>query len=124
VEAFGAAKRSALRARAIEPALAEARPALAYVAMYHDWDWDGAEREFQDAIRLNPGYATAYENLGDVYAMLAADAYGQAQRLEPRSTSLPRKLELVRQLAGPQAGRAAASAASGTAKTDLPAKKR
>jgi tetratricopeptide (TPR) repeat protein len=87
-------------------------------------DYGKARAELEESIRLNPGYATAYENLGDVYAMLAADAYGQAQRLEPRSTSLPRKLELVRQLAGPQAGRAAASAASGTAKTDLPAKKR
>ena len=70
VEAFGDAKRSALRARAIEPALAEARPALAYVAMYHDWDWDAAEREFQDAIRLNPGYATAHQWYGNFQSVL------------------------------------------------------
>jgi serine/threonine-protein kinase len=70
VEAFGAAKRSALRARAIEPALAEARPALAYVAMYHDWDWEAAEREFQDAIRLNPGYATAHQWYGNFQSVL------------------------------------------------------
>ena len=57
-----------------------------------------------------PSYATAHENLGDVHAMLAADAYGRAQRLEAGNTGLPRKLELVRQLAGPQAGRFAASA--------------
>jgi len=70
VEAFGAAKRSALRAREIEPALAEARPALAYVAMYHDWDWDAAEREFQDALRLNPGYATAHQWYGNFQSIL------------------------------------------------------
>ena len=87
-------------------------------------DYGKARAELEESIRLNPGYATAHENLGDVYAMLAADAYGRAQRLEPGSTSLPRKLELVRQLAGPQAGRAAASAASATANPDLPAKKR
>jgi tetratricopeptide (TPR) repeat protein len=87
-------------------------------------DYGKARAELEESIRLNPGYATAHENLGDVYAMLAADAYGRAQRLDPRSTSLPRKLELVRELAGPQAGRAAASAASATANTDLPAKKR
>lgn len=87
-------------------------------------DYGKARAELEESIRLNPGYATAHENLGDVYAMLAAEAYGRAQRLEPRSTSLPGKLELVRQLAGPQAGRAAASAASATAKPDLPAKKR
>ena len=57
--------------------------------------------------------------------MLAADAYGRAQRLEPGNTGLPRKLELVRQLAGPQAGRFAASAPAATAKTDTtPTKKR
>jgi eukaryotic-like serine/threonine-protein kinase len=70
VEAFGAAKRSALRAREIEPALAEARPALAYVAMYHDWDWDAAEREFRDALRLNPGYATAHQWYGNFQSIL------------------------------------------------------
>ena len=85
-------------------------------------DYAKARAELEESIRLNPGYATAHENLGDVYAMLAADAYGRAQRLEPGNTGLPRKLELVRQLAGPQAGQIAAS--SPTAKTDIPSKKR
>jgi hypothetical protein len=49
--------------------------------------------------------------------MLAAESYGRAQRLEPGSTGLPRKLELVRQLAGPQAGRLAASGAAASANT-------
>jgi serine/threonine protein kinase/Tfp pilus assembly protein PilF len=70
VDAFGAAKRSALRALALDPALAEARPALAYVAMYHDWDWDAAEREFQQALRLNPGYATAHQWYGNFLSIL------------------------------------------------------
>ena len=85
-------------------------------------DYAKARAELEESIRLNPNYATAHENLGDVYAMLAADAYGRAQRLEPGNTGLPRKLELVRQLAGPQAGQIAAS--SPTAKTDIPSKKR
>jgi len=85
-------------------------------------DYVKARAELEESIRLNPNYATAHENLGDVYAMLAAEAYGRAQRLEPGSTGLPRKLELVRQLAGPQAGQIAAS--SPTAKTDIPSKKR
>ena len=87
-------------------------------------EYGKARAELEESIRLNPSYATAHENLGDVYAMLAANAYGRAQQLEPGSTGLPRKLELVRQIAGPQAGRAAATAASATAKPDLPAKKR
>jgi tetratricopeptide (TPR) repeat protein len=87
-------------------------------------DYGTARAELEESIRLNPSYATAHENLGDVYAMLAADAYGRAQRLEPASTGLPRKLELVRQLAGPQAGRAAASASAAVSKPDVPTKKR
>jgi hypothetical protein len=42
------------------------------------------------AGRIDPPQSrlcTAHENLGDVHAMLAAEAYGRAQRLEPRSTS-------------------------------------
>jgi Flp pilus assembly protein TadD len=87
-------------------------------------DYGKARAELEESIRLNPNYATAHENLGDVYAMLAATAYGRAQQLEPGNTGLPRKLELVRQIAGPQAGRAAANAASAPAKPVLPAKKR
>ena len=88
-------------------------------------DYVKARAELEESIRLNPNYATAHENLGDVYAMLAAEAYGRAQRLEPGSTGLPRKLELVRQLAGPQAGAAAASGPASSAKSDTsPSKKR
>jgi tetratricopeptide (TPR) repeat protein len=80
-------------------------------------DYVKARAELEESIRLNPNYATAHENLGDVYAMLAAESYGRAQRLEPGSTGLPRKLELVRQLAGPQAGRLAASGPAASANT-------
>ena len=83
-------------------------------------DYAKARAQLEESIRLNPGYATAHENLGDVHAMLAAEAYGRAQRLEPGNTGVSRKLELVRQLAGPQAGRAAASAPAATAKPGAP----
>jgi tetratricopeptide (TPR) repeat protein len=83
-----------------------------------------ARAELEESIRLNPGYATAQENLGDVYAILAAEAYGRAQRLDPGSTALPRKLALIRELAGPEAGRAAASRPVATPKTGASPKKR
>jgi serine/threonine-protein kinase len=38
---------------------AEAHTSLAHVKASQDWDWRGAEREFQRAIQLNPRYATA-----------------------------------------------------------------
>ena len=61
-------------------------------------DYGKARAELEEAIRLNPGYAPAHENLGDVHALLAAQSYARALRLEPASATLPRKLALVRQL--------------------------
>ncbi len=33
---------------------------LAIIKQSYDWDWSGAEREFKEAIALNPNYATAH----------------------------------------------------------------
>jgi len=63
-EVMPAAKEHALRALALDEALAEAHWALAYVHEWYEWDWRGAEREFLRAIALNPGDA----HLGIVYA--------------------------------------------------------
>ncbi len=84
-------------------------------------EYGKARAELEESLRLNPAYATAQENLGDVHAVLAAEAYARAQRLDPGNSGLPRKLELIRQLAGPNAGKAAASA---PAKAEVPSKKR
>jgi Flp pilus assembly protein TadD len=64
-------------------------------------DYGKSRAELEEAIRLNPGYAPAHENLGDVYALLAAQSYAKALRLEPASTTLPNKLALIRQLTLP-----------------------
>jgi tetratricopeptide (TPR) repeat protein len=52
----------------------------------------------EQALSLNPDYATAHENLGDIHAALAAESYARALKLEPRSTSVPMKLNLAREL--------------------------
>ena len=62
-------------------------------------DYGKSRAELEETIRLNPSYAPAHENLGDVHALLAAQSYARALRLEPTSVSLPRKITLVRQLA-------------------------
>ena len=64
-------------------------------------EYGKARAELEEAVRLNPNYAPAHENLGDVQALLAAQSYARALRLEPSSTSLARKLALVRQLTAP-----------------------
>ena len=43
-------------------------------------DYAKARAELEESLRLNPNYATAHENLGDVYAMLAAESYARAQQ--------------------------------------------
>jgi serine/threonine protein kinase len=53
------AKASALRATELAPALAEPHATLGYLAGIFDWDWPTAERELQQAMRLNPSYAWA-----------------------------------------------------------------
>ncbi len=60
--------------------------------------FDKAREALEAAIRVNPEYATAYENLGDIYAKMAALSYGHAlQRDAAQSTAAP-KLALIRQL--------------------------
>jgi TolB-like protein/DNA-binding winged helix-turn-helix (wHTH) protein/Tfp pilus assembly protein PilF len=58
------AKAAAMRAMEIDDTLAEAHASLAFTLMHYDWDWPGAEREFQRAIELNPNYAAAHHWYG------------------------------------------------------------
>jgi Flp pilus assembly protein TadD len=60
--------------------------------------FDKAREVLESAIRTNPGYAIAHENLGDVYARLASQSYGKAQQLDAANTTAAPKLELIRQL--------------------------
>ena len=54
------ARAAALHALDLDPSLPEAHTALALIVQNHDWDWATAEREFRQAIALNPNYATAH----------------------------------------------------------------
>ena len=60
-EVFPRARAAAEKALELDASLAEPHASLGYVKFYFDWDWAGAEREFQRAIELNPKYATAHE---------------------------------------------------------------
>ena len=89
-EAFPKAKAASLRALELDPRLSEARPTLAYVSMYHDWDWKAAEDQFRMAIKANPGYATAHQWYGNFLAVLlrfdeSLAEFGKAVELDPLS---------------------------------------
>ena len=59
-EAFPKAKVAAIKALELDSSLGEAHNSLAFVLDGFDWDFDSAGKEFQRAIELNPGYATAH----------------------------------------------------------------
>ena len=59
---------------------------------------DGARAQLEAALRLDPTYRTAHENLGDVFVRLALRAFEAAAG--PRSlATLTNKLRLARELA-------------------------
>jgi tetratricopeptide (TPR) repeat protein len=81
--------------------------------------FEKAREALDKALKANPNYAVAHENLGDVYAKLASISYARAQQLDATNATVPAKLALIRQLlpqkaAAPAVGGvpAAASAAS------------
>jgi tetratricopeptide (TPR) repeat protein len=55
------ALKAATRAVALDPSLAAAHAALGSVKFFHEWNWSGAESEFQRAIELDPGSPDAHQ---------------------------------------------------------------
>ena len=74
--------------------------------------FDKARAALEMAIRTNPSYATAHENLGDVYAKLASQAYSRALQLDSSNTAVQPKLALIRELFTPGARTAPSAAAT------------
>jgi tetratricopeptide (TPR) repeat protein len=62
--------------------------------------YDKARAALDMAIRTNPTYATAHENLGDIYAKLASQAYDKALQIDSGNNGARSKLTLVRTLTG------------------------
>ncbi|OIQ89928.1 beta-barrel assembly-enhancing protease [mine drainage metagenome] len=60
--------------------------------------YDKARQALETAIRTNPSYATARENLGDIYARMASQAYDKALQIDSSNTSAQTKLALIREL--------------------------
>ncbi|MFZ9375011.1 MAG: tetratricopeptide repeat protein [Burkholderiaceae bacterium] len=85
--------------------------------------YERARGALEMAIRLNPNYATAHENLGDVYARLAGQAYSKSLQLEPANTAPAAKLRMLRELYNARLpARPAAAAPKAPAKGAAPAR--
>lgn len=68
-----------------------------------------AAQVLEQAIRTNSSYATAHENLGDLYARMASDAYAKALQLDGSRKPEQPKLSLIKQIAATGPATAAAS---------------
>jgi TolB-like protein/tRNA A-37 threonylcarbamoyl transferase component Bud32 len=92
-EAYPRAREAAEKALDIDDTLAEGYISRAFVKANYDWDWIGAEIDFNWAIGLNPGYATAYHWYGNLLRNQgrfdeALAKLDKAQELEPGSLSI------------------------------------
>src|SRR6266705_303045 len=92
-EAMPIATDSARKALAIDNNLAEAHTSLAKIKLSYEWDWTGAETEFQQAIKINPGYATAHQWYGVYLSEMGRhdESISErtiAQELDPLSLSI------------------------------------
>lgn len=62
--------------------------------------FDKARKALETAIKTHPSYATAHENLGDIYARMASEAYDKALQLDTGNTRAQGKLSLIKDLFG------------------------
>ena len=60
--------------------------------------YDKARNSLEMAIRTHPSYATAHENLGDIYAKMASQAYDKALQLDRGNQAAMTKLNLIKDL--------------------------
>jgi TolB-like protein len=81
---------AAEKALSINPDSARALTARAYARFMYEYDFDGARQDFERAIELEPGYATAYQWYGEMLAVLRLTDAAVAQldiaaALDPKS---------------------------------------
>ncbi len=60
--------------------------------------YEKAKTALESSIRTHPSYATAHENLGDIYAKLASQAYDKALQLDSSNTGAKTKLAMIGEL--------------------------
>ena len=60
--------------------------------------YEKAKDALEQAIRTHPSYSTAHENLGDIYAKMASQAYDKALQLDKSNAAAQTKLALIKDL--------------------------
>ena len=90
-EAYTGAKEYAKKALEIDNTLAEAHASLGIINMNYDWNWKAAEREFKQALQLNPNSALTHIQYSSLLTITerhkeAISEAKQAQELDPLSS--------------------------------------
>lgn len=90
-ETFPHAKEAVIKALSLDDSLAEAHTSLAFINLYYERDWTGAEREFRRAIDLNPNYANGHHWYAEFLSLVGrhSEAIAESQRareLDPLSS--------------------------------------
>ncbi len=91
-DAYPKAKEAALKALELDDTLAETHSSLALIKSQFEWDWSGAEKEYQRAITLNPKSATIHSRYSGTLVHMGRleQAIAEAKRaLELDPLSLP-----------------------------------
>jgi len=98
--AFPAAKAAAQHAIELDGGVGEPHASLGDILFHYDWDWAGSTREHRIAMKLSPGFATAYfwaaearALEGDVEEALALTR--KARELDPLSMTIRAQLALA-----------------------------
>ncbi len=78
MESFAKSEAEARIATDLDQNLASAHSLLAMALFYHDWDWKGAEREFQKALELDANSTAAH-----IYYALYLTCAGRHQEAAP-----------------------------------------
>ncbi len=91
------AKAAVTRALELDPGLEESRATLGCIRSFYDWDWAGAEREFQRAIAFAPKYSVARQWYGASLCSIGRFAEGREQlraalQLDPLSPMIGTQL--------------------------------
>jgi TolB-like protein/Flp pilus assembly protein TadD len=104
-ETLTKAKRSALQAVSLDASLADAHASLGFIKFRLDWDWQGAEESFQEALRLNPASSSSRHYYSLYLAAMARfkeaiDEINRARMLDPFSSIIQTCTGRIRHFTG------------------------
>jgi TolB-like protein/Tfp pilus assembly protein PilF len=103
LESFHTAKAAARQAVRLQPELGEGYASLAHVRL-HDWDWVELEKEFRQAVELDPGYAIAQYWYSEYLMAMgrtreALSRVEQSWELDPLNSVINASVGMIRYLA-------------------------